>query len=67
MTTYFRMRLLGADADDNKFSDCAFAANAHYIVSDDKHFNELKSIDFPKIEVLKLNEFKKMLDVTTGH
>lgn len=63
ITTYFRMRLLGGDADDNKFSDCAFAANAHYIISDDKHFNELKSIDFPKIEVLKLKEFREILDV----
>ncbi len=44
-------------------NDCAFAANAHYIVSDDKHFNELKSIDFPKIEVLKLKEFREILDV----
>ena len=31
------------------------------IVSDDKHFEILKSINFPKISVLKLREFIKYL------
>ena len=34
--------------DDNKFVDCAFAANATYIVSDDKHYDVLKEVDFPQ-------------------
>ncbi|MBQ1752895.1 MAG: putative toxin-antitoxin system toxin component, PIN family [Paludibacteraceae bacterium] len=58
---YFKLGLITADVDDNKFSDCAFAANATYIVSDDRHFNELDQIDFPKIEVLKLKDFKGLL------
>lgn len=61
VNTYYKMRLLGSDVDDNKFSDCAFAANAKYIVSDDKHFNDLKCMEFPKISVLKLREFKRLL------
>ncbi|MBR7086607.1 MAG: putative toxin-antitoxin system toxin component, PIN family [Prevotella sp.] len=59
--TYFRLELIAADPDDNKFVDCAFAADAAYIVSDDKHFEILKSINFPKISVLKLREFIKYL------
>lgn len=53
----FRLGLIHADPDDNKFVDCAFAANATYIVSDDSHFDILKSIKFPKIMVLTLREF----------
>ena len=53
----YHLDLIQADPDDNKFVDCAFAANATYIVSNDKHFEVLKNIDFPKIQVLKLIEF----------
>ena len=53
----FRLGLIQADPDDNKFVDCAFAANATYIVSNDNHFDILKEIKFPEILVLKLKEF----------
>ncbi len=58
---YFRLHLIEADHDDNKFVDCAFAANATYIVSDDKHYDVLKEVDFPQILVLKLKEFLGLL------
>lgn len=58
---YFSLHLIEADHDDDKFVDCAFAANATYIVSDDKHYSILKDIDFPKILVLKLKEFLGLL------
>ena len=57
----FKFRLIAADHDDDKFVDCAFAANATYIVSDDKHFDVLKDVDFPKLLVLKLKEFLGLL------
>ncbi len=58
---YFRLQLIEADHDDNKFVDCAFAANATYIVSDDKHYDVLKEVEFPQILVLKLKEFLRLL------
>ena len=58
---FFKWRLIEADHDDDKFVDCAFAANATYIVSDDKHFDVLKSIAFPRIAVLKLVQFLQTL------
>jgi putative PIN family toxin of toxin-antitoxin system len=58
---YFRLQLIEADHDDNKFVDCAFAANATYIVSDDKHYDVLKEVDFPQILILKLKEFLRLL------
>jgi len=35
------------DEDDNKFVDCAIAANAGYLITHDKDFNILKQTDFP--------------------
>lgn len=57
----FHLGLIEADHDDNKFVDCAFAANAAYIVSDDGHFDVLRRIPFPQLLVLKLKTFLKLL------
>ena len=57
----FHLELIVADHDDDKFVDCAFAANAAYIVSDDTHFDVLKDIPFPQLFVLKLKDFLKRL------
>lgn len=57
----FRFNLIAADIDDNKFVDCAIIANADYIVSEDTHFNVLKSIPFPRVEVKRLREFYEEL------
>lgn len=58
---HFHLNLITVDVDDNKFSDCAFASNAHYLVSDDKHFNVLKKVTFPALKVIKLEQFKELL------
>lgn len=39
---YFNLNLITNDPDDNKFVDCAFAANADFIVTNDSDFNILK-------------------------
>lgn len=57
----FRFNLIKADADDNKFVDCAIAANSELIVTNDKHFNELSKIDFPKVGVASAEEFLILL------
>ena len=57
----FRFNLIIADPDDNKFVDCAIASNADYIVSQDTHFEVLKKIDFPKINVIRVEDFLKEL------
>lgn len=59
--TFFQLNIIKADPDDNKFVDCAFAGNVHYIVTDDKHFNILKEIDFPSIPVISAATFKKII------
>ena len=57
----YRFNLITTDPDDNKFVDCAITAGATYIVSNDKHFEELRKYDFPKVEVRKLTEFLKIV------
>jgi uncharacterized protein len=57
----FRWNLIKDDADDNKFSDLALSVNADYLVSNDRHFNVFKEIDFPPLSVIKLDQFKKIL------
>ena len=61
ITPHFKFGLIVADHDDNKFVDCAFAANATYIVSDDSHFDVLKDVEFPRLLVLKLKDFLGLL------
>ena len=51
------MNLITADPDDNKFVDCAFAAGADYLVSEDSHFNVLNKISFPQLNLVTLDEF----------
>lgn len=58
---YYNLNLINNDADDNKFVDCAFAANVYCIVTHDKDFNVLKQINFPSIKVLNILEFKEIL------
>ncbi len=58
---YYKWQLINADKDDNKFVDCAIAGNADFVVTEDKHFNELKIVEFPKLTVLSINEFKLIL------
>ena len=39
----FRWRLILPDPDDDKFADCAIAAEADWIVTEDAHFEVLRS------------------------
>jgi uncharacterized protein len=41
--------------------DCAIAANVHFLVTNDKHFKVLKSIEFPTLKVLTIQEFLDVL------
>ncbi len=58
---YFRWGLINVDNDDNKFVDCAIASNADFIVTNDKHFNVLKAIKFPKVKVVSIDKFMDFL------
>lgn len=59
---YYRFNLIENDKDDNKFVDCAIAANASFIVSEDSHFRHLNEIPFPHVPVIRLTQFVHLLN-----
>ncbi len=61
ITPYYHFKLISADPDDDKFVDCAVAGNARCIVTEDGHYDILRDIDFPKIEIIKLDDIIRIL------
>ena len=57
ITPTWRFRLIESDPDDNKFVDCAICGQSELIVSNDKHFDILKSINFPYVKVMRIQEY----------
>jgi putative PIN family toxin of toxin-antitoxin system len=62
VNSYFELNLIPTDPDDNKFVDVAFAGNAHLLVTNDRHFNILKTIDYPNIQTVNIDEFIMILN-----
>lgn len=60
---YFHLHLITTDPDDDKFVDCAFKANARYIVTQGHHYDVLRDLDFPKIDVIGIDMFLRELDI----
>ena len=62
VTPTFFFNLIVADPDDNKFVDCAICGTAELIVTNDAHFNVLKAIEFPVVDVKSIQEFVEELE-----
>ena len=58
---FYNWSLITVDVDDNKFVDCAVAASVDYLVTNDRHFNTLKGIEFPAVNVTNLSQFQLLL------
>jgi len=58
---YYRWQLLEQDPDDNKFIDCAIAANVDWLVTEDKHFLPLLQIPFPPLQLAGMDTFRSLL------
>ncbi len=56
-----RWRLIHADPDDDKFADCAVAAGAT-VVSEDRHFDAVRNLDFPPLRGVGVDSFRSLLD-----
>lgn len=50
ISPFYKFQAIIEDPDDDKFVDCAVAANARFLVTEDHHFNVLKNLDFPKVD-----------------
>jgi uncharacterized protein len=58
---HFRFGVIAADVDDNKFCDCAIATNADFLVTEDHHFNVLKSAGYKTQPVTPTNFIRQHL------
>jgi putative PIN family toxin of toxin-antitoxin system len=60
-TTFFEWGLMHNDEYDNKYVDCALVASADHLISEDRHFNILKSVEFPKLSVMRADDFLELV------
>jgi uncharacterized protein len=58
---FIRWNLITGDPEDNKFADLAISSNAHYLVTNDHHYDVLKETPFPSVNVVSLIEFQKIM------
>ena len=58
---FYRWNLIPSDPDDNKYCDCAVSGTADFIVTEDRHFRVLASIEFPQISVLNTDTFCQLI------
>ncbi len=55
----FRFGLIAGDPDDNKFCDCAIAADADFMVTEDRHFAPLASAGY-RVKPIAPDEFIRL-------
>ncbi len=53
--------LIAADPDDDKFADCAVAANVSYLVTNEHHFDVLKQMPFSSFNIISGDDFLDIL------
>ena len=54
---YYKWQLVTDDPDDDKFVDVAIAAGVDYLVTNDRHFQPLLQLPFPRVPLVSLQEF----------
>lgn len=62
---FYAWNLIEKDQDDNKFVDCAINNGCDYLVTEDSHFDILKTIKFPAVNVIDTTTFSNLLDKLT--
>jgi predicted nucleic acid-binding protein len=58
VTPFFKYPIIETDPTDNKFIECALMGVANLLVSNDRHFQVLKQIQFPPVNIVTYEEFK---------
>ena len=57
---FYKWNLISVDKDDNKFIDAYITGSSDYLVTNDKHFDVLQTIDFPSVNVISLKDFLQL-------
>ena len=61
LNIFYNFRMVFPDLDDNKFADLYIASNSDFLISNDTQLLALQGSNFPKFQVLKLQEFSSIL------
>ena len=59
---YYKWQLIKDDPDDDKYVDCAIASGVDYLVTNDHHFDILKTIPFPSVNIVNVDEFNVVFE-----
>jgi len=54
---HYNWYAITVDPGDNKFFDIAVAANAGFLVTNDRHFDEAKLLPFTKVKIIFAEDF----------
>ena len=54
---YYKWQLITDDPDDNKFVYIAIASSADFLVTNDRHFQLLQQLPFPRVPVVSFQTF----------
>lgn len=57
----FNWNLVETDKEDNKFVDVYIAGNGSILVTNDRHFEILKQINFPEVVIMDSESFLEFL------
>jgi uncharacterized protein len=61
----YRWGLITADPDDNKFVDCAIAAEAEWIITEDAHYQVLKTAGYKPLPISPAIFIRNVIPVLT--
>ena len=51
VSPHFQFHVIGADPDDNAFTDCAIAAGADFVITEDAHFAPLATAGYKPLPI----------------
>ena len=54
---HYKWNLILEDPDDNKFIDCYISSNADFLITNDKHFEKIKNLEFPNVKIISMENF----------
>lgn len=58
---FYNWNAIERDPDDNKFFDIAVAANVDYLITNDRHFDKAKQLEFPKVNIIDAITFLEII------
>ena len=59
ISPHYQFHVIGNDPDDNAFTDCAIAAHADYVITEDRHFAPLANSGYKPQPITPINFIKR--------